>query len=299
MHGSIFVTFERFVEKRLGVAALRFYRSYLDQEIGNHRHVLINQVYPDEVLLKGIQLISAQQKIPVDTLVREYGHYYITNELTGYLCSHLLQRVKSAKALLLVMSHAHLQMQFASHYVLAPPLFEYEHHPYDSNILTVIYKDPRKLCSLLHGAIEGAAERYHEKVAIYEETCMKRGDPACRFLIRFLTARTTYALQPATPQETQRRELLHLVLQTLPEQAEEAITLHALPLAILQRFPNKVLPTLHLSHLYMALEQLQAVGLVSTLNAPTTVLGQRRYWRVPRVSMKQIPSSTSHNSSSS
>jgi hypothetical protein len=297
MHGSIFVTFEKFVEKHLGVAALSFYRSYLDQEIGSHRHILINRVYPDEVLVKGMELLSAHQNISADELVYNYGRYYIANELTGYLCSHLLQRVNNARALLLVMSHAHLQLQFASQSVLAPPVFEYEHHPYDSTLLTLIYKDPRKLCSLLHGAIEGAGERYHEQVAIYEETCMKRGDPACRFLIRFLSGHAMYTLQAETPQESQRRELLQLVLQALPEQPEQAITLHVLSL-ILQRFPNKALSNLHLSALYMALLQLQAVGLISTLDAPTTTLAQRRYWRVPRVPMRQIPPHVSHNSSS-
>lgn len=93
MHGLIFVTFEKFVEKRFGEAALSLYRSYLDQEIGSHRHVLINQVYSDEVLIKGIELLCAHQGIPVERLLHAYGHYYITNELTGYLCLHLLQQV--------------------------------------------------------------------------------------------------------------------------------------------------------------------------------------------------------------
>lgn len=41
------------------------------------------------------------------------------------------------------------------------------------------YQSPRKLCSLAHGFIEGAAAHYHETAAVDHVQCMHRGDERC------------------------------------------------------------------------------------------------------------------------
>jgi hypothetical protein len=51
--------------------------------------------------------------------------------------------------------------------------------------VTISYTSPRRLCVLLRGLAEGTARHYGETATIDETTCMRRGDPACTFEIRF------------------------------------------------------------------------------------------------------------------
>jgi hypothetical protein len=50
--------------------------------------------------------------------------------------------------------------------------------------VTIEYSSPRQLCVLLRGLAEGTAAHYGETAQIDEVSCMKRGDPVCRFEIR-------------------------------------------------------------------------------------------------------------------
>jgi V4R domain len=54
----------------------------------------------------------------------------------------------------------------------------------DSDGVTIDYSSPRQLCVLLRGLAEGTARYYGETATIDEVTCMRRGDPSCRFEIR-------------------------------------------------------------------------------------------------------------------
>lgn len=47
------------------------------------------------------------------------------------------------------------------------------------------YSSPRKLCTFAHGLMEGAAERFNERVEIEQIACARHGAPACTFLVRF------------------------------------------------------------------------------------------------------------------
>jgi hypothetical protein len=96
-------------------------------------------------------------KLPADTLLREYGRYFMLNGLTSHLCMYLLTQVHSGRELLLMMSKAHAQMHRTSD-AITPPLFKYEALSHNPNELILIYDSPRRLCSVLFGAIEGAAE---------------------------------------------------------------------------------------------------------------------------------------------
>jgi predicted hydrocarbon binding protein len=50
--------------------------------------------------------------------------------------------------------------------------------------VVIDYSSPRQLCVLLRGLAEGTARHYGETATIDEVTCMRRGDPLCRFEIR-------------------------------------------------------------------------------------------------------------------
>jgi hypothetical protein len=58
----------------------------------------------------------------------------------------------------------------------------------DAEGVRIEYTSPRRLCVLLRGLVEGTAGYYGETAAIEETSCMRRGDPACRFDIRLSAA---------------------------------------------------------------------------------------------------------------
>jgi V4R domain len=63
-----------------------------------------------------------------------------------------------------------------------PPELHVSEHGADG--VTIDYSSPRQLCVLLRGLAEGTARHYGERAEIEEVTCMRRGDPGCRFEVR-------------------------------------------------------------------------------------------------------------------
>jgi hypothetical protein len=162
---------------------------------------------------------------------------------------------------------------------LTPPVFRYEILSNSPNGLTLIYDNHRQLCSVLLGAIEGAAERFGERAQIVELTCMKKGADECRFEVNFVRISTTLSeSSEQAARNRSRQQLADLVLAALPDSG-------GLNLQELQRtMQHFQIPAQQLrpSFLLEALNRLQFAGLVaSTANLPGDDLSQRRFWRVP------------------
>ena len=128
-------------------------------------------------------------------------------------------------------------------------------------------------------AIEGAAERYGEQVQIVEQMCMKRGDPICRFELRF-TASATGRLE--TPEQTKhqqaKQQFAQFILALLPD--EGGFTLTEVQKAVVLRGMKRewARPALLLE----ALRHLHHAGLVATsANHTGDDFVNRRYWRAP------------------
>ena len=162
--------------ERFGSSFLNGYRDAINETPATAP--LASRVYDDAVLLAGVGAAAELSHLPANTLLREYGRYFITNGLTSHLCAYLLAQVQSGRDLLLMMRKAHAQMRRIPD-ALTPPIFRYEALENDPKSLTLIYDSDRHLCPVLHGAIEGAAVRYGEKVQIVETACMTQGAPAC------------------------------------------------------------------------------------------------------------------------
>ena len=149
--------------------------------------------------------------------------------------------------------------------------------------MVLIYDSPRHLCAVLRGAIEGAAERYGERVRVIEWTCMKRGAAVCRFQARFFASSSQEHLK--TPEQvarqTAQKELTDLVLSLLPDAGlTNGPTLRDLQETLRLRKdvrPRQLRPAVLLE----ALNQLQFAGLVmSTASQQGDDFTRRRYWRV-------------------
>lgn len=280
MHGLIFVTWEKYLADRFGNSFLSAYRDAVGETASTVP--LASRVYDDANLLAGVGAASKLAHFPVETLLREYGRYFLINGLTSHLCAYLLTQAHSGRELLLMMRKAHAQMRRIPD-GLTPPVFEFEALSTYSNGLTLIYNSNRQLCPVLYGAIEGAAERYGEKVQIVERSCMKRGAAECRFEIYFHQSATHAQANFETPEQIARRNarqrLAELVLTALPDQ--NGVTLTDLQ-RMMQHWQGVTPQQLRPSVLLEALKHLQHAGLVaSTANQPGDDLANRRYWRVP------------------
>ncbi len=275
MHGLIFVTWEKYLSERFKGPILNEYRDALGR--GQATALLASRVYDDEILLAGVAAANRITNVPVETLLREFGHYFITNGLTRHLCAYILNQVHSARELLLAMHDSHQQMSRLPD-GLTPPLFRYAIHPQKPDALTLIYDSPRKLCPVLIGAVEGAAERYGEQVQIVERTCMNQGDLVCRFEIRFFAAS---AERLETPEQMERQEekqqFAQLILSLLPENGGVTLLQLQKILALRGMKQEWTRPALLLE----ALHHLHHAGLVATTaNHAGDDLIHRRYWRV-------------------
>lgn len=279
MHGLIVVTWEKYLSERFGGFLLKEYRVALGETAATSP--LASRTYSDDVLLAGVKTACTLTRLPLDTLLWEYGRYFMCNGLTSHLCAYLLTKVTNGRDLLLMMRQAHEQMRRLPD-GLTPPLFEYEVISGSLDNISLSYDSPRMLCALLWGAIEGAAQRYGQRVQVVEVTCMKNGASACRFELSFSDPVSRPLEIMETPEQiakrTNQQQLANLVLSVLP--ADYGLTLADLQaqLGLWNVHAQQLRPALLLE----ALRHLQYAGLVSsTANQPEDNLANRRYWRTP------------------
>ena len=97
MHGLIFVTWEKYLTERFGHGFLSTYRGAIGEAIANAP--LASKLYDDATLLAGVGAASQLSGLSAERLLREYGHYFIINGLTGHLCTYVLSQVHSGRDL--------------------------------------------------------------------------------------------------------------------------------------------------------------------------------------------------------
>lgn len=281
MHGLIFVTWEKYLLERFGPNFLNAYRVAIGETAA--MAPLASRLYDDATLLAGVGAANTLSGLDADTLLREYGRYFIINGLTSHLCTYVLDQVHNGRELLLTMRNVHARLRMTREGV-TPPLFTYEFTPYPNEVV-LLYDSNRRLCPVLWGAIEGAALRYGEQVVIAETACMRRGAPMCRLVARFAPYPANTWIWSKTQDQLLRqqrqRTLANLLLSILPEsQPNEGITLAELQ-RLLRQHPETITFQLRPAVLLEALQHLQFAGyLASTADLPGDDLTHRRYRRV-------------------
>jgi Haem-NO-binding len=281
MHGLIFVTWEKYLTDRFGGSLLKAYRDAIGETPANSP--LASRLYDDATLLAGVGAASRLTGVAADRLLREYGRYFILNGLTSHLCSYVLSQIHSGRELLLAMRDVHARLR-QTREGLTPPLFNYE-TPSSANEVVLLYDSPRQLCSVLWGAIEGAAERFGEQVQIFEQSCMKKQASICRLHAAFAAPPDDPLRYAQTPEQVARQEqqkqLAELVLGFLPERGTTpGVSLQGLQ-RILQRYRYITAHQRRAAVLLEAVQHLQFAGLVaSSADQPGDDLTNRRYWRV-------------------
>src|SRR5205085_5333765 len=114
---------EKYLSERFGNALLNNYREVIGETAATSP--LTSRVYDDATLLAGVGAACKLTRMSADTLLWEYGRYFMLNGLTSHLCAYLLTQVHSGRDLLLMMRDAHAQMRRLPD-SLTPPLSGYE-----------------------------------------------------------------------------------------------------------------------------------------------------------------------------
>jgi predicted hydrocarbon binding protein len=175
MHGLIFASLRDYLTAEHG-AALE------EQVMAGEPLYLLSEAYPDERFATLVDRAAEFTGHPRETLLHDFGAF--TAEKTfARLYPALFDLSPSTREFLLtVETPIHQVVRVAIPDALPPELEVAEAH---DSVVSVVYTSPRQLCSMLRGLVEGTARHYGERVSIDEWMCMRRGDAACTFDVRF------------------------------------------------------------------------------------------------------------------
>ena len=175
MHGLIFASFRDYVTDSFGGGASA-------EVFAGEPVYLLSEAYPDERLDQLVAKVQEQVGVDADTLMYDFGVF--TARLTfARLYPALFAIAGSPRDFLLTVEERIHELVRATIPKAGPPQLDVSELGEDS--VSITYTSPRRLCTLLRGLTEGTARHYGERSEIVERTCMRRGDPACTFEVRF------------------------------------------------------------------------------------------------------------------
>jgi Haem-NO-binding len=131
-----------------------------------------------------LELIGRSAKatgLEVDDIVHAFGVFTGATTFTRLYPAFFAISPSARDFLLTVETRIHELVRATIPYARPPQLQVSE---LGADGVAIDYSSPRQLCVLLRGLAEGTARHYGEHAEIEEGTCMRRGDPACRFEIR-------------------------------------------------------------------------------------------------------------------
>jgi predicted hydrocarbon binding protein len=174
MHGVVYASFRDFVAARFGAETCR---TVFEGEPA----YLLSEAYPDERL--GALVARTCELVGIDPEVAVYEFGVFTGEKTfARLYPAFFSVAHSAQDFLLTVETRIHELVRATVPSARPPQLTVERLGDDG--VSILYRSPRQLCTLLRGLAEGTSRRFGETTEIVESTCMKRGDEACRLEVR-------------------------------------------------------------------------------------------------------------------
>jgi hypothetical protein len=149
---------------------------------------LLSDAYPDDQLTALIGRAAEKTGREPDDVVHDFGVF--TAETTfARLYPAFFGISPSAREFMLTVETRIHELVRATIPHAGPPRLDVK--PLGDDGVTIDYSSPRRLCVLLRGLTEGTALHYGERTTIAETACMHRGDPSCRFDVRFTSARSS------------------------------------------------------------------------------------------------------------
>jgi hypothetical protein len=140
--------------------------------------------YPDDKVFALVNAAAAKLGLPAPQVLRWFGRQSMPLLAERYPA--FFAGPRGTRAFLLTLNdiiHPEVRKLYPGAYV---PVFGFDSS--SPELLRMAYQSERKLCSLAHGFIEGAADHYREDADVAEPECMHRGHSKCLFELRF-TAR--------------------------------------------------------------------------------------------------------------
>ena len=139
--------------------------------------------YPDRELCKIVQTASELLNKPANEMVRIMGRRMIpllAAKYPEFFSSHT-----STRSFLVTLNEIHVEVTklFPGSDV---PQFAFDTSSPD--VLTLIYRSRRQMCSFAIGLIEGASDHYQEQLNYEHVLCSGRGDPECVIRASFTPA---------------------------------------------------------------------------------------------------------------
>ena len=178
MKGIVFNILNEMVEEKFGLAA---WDGLLDATDLDGVYVA-TETYPDEELLSLVGAAETATGIPAADLVKAFGEYMVPKFAANYPV--FFEDQPNLKAFLLTVDQV-IHVEVRKLYPEAGlPEFQYEDANDDE--LTMLYKSPRKLCSLAEGLISGSAKHFAETYQLKHDICMHKGDDHCALELKIL-----------------------------------------------------------------------------------------------------------------
>ena len=174
MHGVIFTSLRDFVGASHGAEVV-------EQVFGNDVY-LLSEAYEDAQFVGLLERACEVTGAEPDVLLHDFGVFTAERTFTRLYPAFFAIAPSAREFVLTVETRIH-ELVRATIPKARPPELGISELGDDG--VVIVYSSPRRLCVLLRGLAEGTARHYGESTEITEETCMLRGDDACRFAIRF------------------------------------------------------------------------------------------------------------------
>lgn len=179
MHGVIFTSLREYLTASHGT-------ELAGDVFADQPDFLPTESYPDEQFLLLVGRATRATGRSADALIHDFGVFTAITTFTRLYPAYFAVAASAHEFLLTVEARIH-ELVRATIPQAAPPKLRVTE--LDGDRVSIVYSSPRRLCVLLRGLVQGTASHYGEQATLDEETCMHRGDAACRFAVRLSPAR--------------------------------------------------------------------------------------------------------------
>jgi hypothetical protein len=176
MKGIVFNLLEQVVVRHHGEAV---WESLLDRTGLSGAYTSLGS-YPDAEVTALVGTASQMLGLPPDEVLRWFGREampLLAERFPAFFTPHheTLPFLQSVNGII----HPEVRKLYAG---AGCPHFHFSDAP--GGGLRIGYNSTRRLCSLAHGFIEGAASQFGERAEVEHLTCMNRGDERCNLVVR-------------------------------------------------------------------------------------------------------------------
>jgi Haem-NO-binding len=179
MHGVIFTSFREYLTAAHGA-------ELASDVFAGQPSFELDQAYPDELIVRLIDRAAGASGRAVEAVLHDFGVFTAITTFPRLYPAFFAVAPSARDFLLTVEARIH-ELVRATIPNAAPPQLHVTELADDA--VSIVYSSPRQLCVLLRGLAQGTASHYGEQATITEQTCMRRGDPACFFEVRLSPAR--------------------------------------------------------------------------------------------------------------